>query len=779
MPQIVAVEVATNTTSQWTFHKFHGRIIRDPQHALSSQRIEPPKGEPTRWSTLEVEPGIWVQAVEWGDYIFVHPSAVPNPQHWTRDDAFCWTFPWTLKRMPMCEPFFQAQRTGQGHTMNVLHPPSGRRLYGRETKELTSDLSQWTSELDRDKTKDDGPYIYVPLTISYPGAEDVQVTFRYSLPNFGEARIVKDQNGHNPKVVCDVQIAGFTYRKEKAIKVADEESPLGGLNLILAHLQNSKVTDSPDEWWEAFFQVFAKFLPEFAQDLVGLKSTLNKKDILPTIERLQKETPLDWKFFQWLQSSGTWNKRKNNSLLATFLQKVGTDYDATLAALKGARQKAPHLDDVSKKTYPGYSYSFYNASRYSWDNLRRALCSELPGVREIIQEQEAKNDWRKAQDNLSKADGLGVTASEFPLLRTSLEQGNIPFGVFNQPQGAPINREFPLWEQALTRKGWSEVISEISKDAARRGTYERNITSYLSFLFRIEKYLERHTGRKWSAMPKYVQSQWELEMDDPQNENGTATKRSAFTPTVDNEKSIVTVPYVAVSVTGVRTQWCYARHYHIFEEGFLDTISDGIVIRDLEPKLNGRDDYGLCFYTLTGTETARGYPTFLIIFERLQGEKSKKVKGGTRVHFHRVRPQRSKDGVLTPACQLVEATYQYMAGNIPASEIAAQQGDMIYIKHPNDPLKAGAKVADPQHASKIMFESHEMVSDIPLVKLSLYKSTAASPSNRLGFINAQGGMSVLHPEHENIQNLPAGWYEIRRCRSWEANPKAIWSYTVD
>lgn len=41
---------------------------------------------------------------------------------------------------------------------------------------------------------------------------------------------------------------------------------------------------------------------------------------------------------------------------------------------------------------------------------------------------------------------------------------------------------------------------------------------------------------------------------------------------------------------------------------------------ELELKLNGRDDYGLMFYTLTGTSTATGYPTFLIIFERLEND---------------------------------------------------------------------------------------------------------------------------------------------------------------
>jgi hypothetical protein len=197
-------------------------------------------------------------------------------------------------------------------------------------------------------------------------------------------------------------------------------------------------------------------------------------------------------------------------------------------------------------------------------------------------------------------------------------------------------------------------------------------------------------------------------------------------------------------------------------------VSGGIILNDLEKTLNGRDDYGLCYYTLTGTVTARGYPTFLVIFERLPNL--------TRVHFHRVRPQRSKDGVPTPGCKLVEACYQYMAGNIPAADIKAQQGDMIFIQHPDDPIAAGAKVGTPEVSTGLTFESHHMYSKS---NLTLYRSTAKTPANRLGFLYAPGGLDVDHPEHENLRDLPGGWYEIRRCRSWEASPSGIWSLTID
>lgn len=409
---------------------------------------------------------------------------------------------------------------------------------------------------------------------------------------------------------------------------------------------------------------------------------------------------------------------------------------------------------------------------------------------EKVQEIESKKDYRKAESLANQATLVGIIAERYPRLNKAVEAGNIPIGVFSQPgkDGQPVNREFALWERALGQKGWPEVIYQVAQNASGRTTYERDITPWLSALFKWPAFLDKHTqGRKkWRGIPKFVQSSWELEMANEGNdENGkqkTQKQRSAFTPWVDNDERTLTIPYVAVSVSGGRTQWCYSKHYHLFQEGFTDPESGGIVIRDFEEKLNGRDDYGLCYFTLTGTVTARGYPTFLIIFERRQrySEPNRNGEVHTHVHFHRVRPNRSKNGVQTPACELVEACYQYMAGNVPAETVTGQQGDLIFLEHKGDPLAQKAKVADnPQSAPVMDFESHRFMSDNPEVPLSMHLSTAKSPGNRLGFLHAPAGLTVRHPEHEDIENLKEGWYEIRRCKSYENNPVGIWSMFHD
>jgi hypothetical protein len=189
-----------------------------------------------------------------------------------------------------------------------------------------------------------------------------------------------------------------------------------------------------------------------------------------------------------------------------------------------------------------------------------------------------------------------------------------------------------------------------------------------------------------------------------------------------------------------------------------------IAVNELELKLNGRDDYGLMYYTLTGTPRNTGYPAFLIIMERR--------KSGTHVHFHRVHPCRSKDGKPTPACRLVEECYRYMAGNVRAEEIYAQQGDIIFLK-----TEQTVQIPDDAKAVK-EFESHAFkpLEDKPIL---LIPNETKSIKNRLGFIYSEGVFMVDHPEHEPIKGIPAGMYEVRRCKSWEANPKAVWVLTID
>ena len=607
--------------------------------------------------------------------------------------------------------------------------------------------------------------LYMEARVTTPDGVTTQVELPLPVPRTGKVQV------RGSKILVSGTCMGTPYEFEESFASPaplprntedypyyKEEAPL---KMLQRHLEGSEIEGGKDVMW-------AVFLEHVHQDatvpLDGLKTFYKQKAIAPNLKRLEKEQPVAWTFFRYLHGKKTMAGVRNNQLLGVFLKSVGEDYDKLLKGLQDVMLDPPFKQE-------GYVED-------PLETFCREACQKLPGALEKVEALAAQKDFRKQKTAAGQADGLGATTEKAPLLRAAIEKGDIPIGIFHQPgkDGQPINREFDLWEKALAQKGWLPVLSEIAQDASRRTTYERDITPYLMFMFRICKYLDRHAplGRKktWKAMPKFVKSQWDLEMDDDNDENGTVKRRSAFTPVADNEAGVIEVPYVAVCVTGVSSQWCYSRHFYIFEEGFTDPESGGMVTRDVEPKLNGRDDYGLCYYTLTGTSTARGYPTFLIIFE-------KRGKGRPFVHFHRVRPCRSAKGVITPACDLVEACYQYMAGNIPASDIHDQQGDLIFIAQDHDPIKAKAKVEDPKQSPVLVFESHSFQSLDPESDLSLFLSTAKTPKNRLGYVYAPKGMVVNHPEHDNLEPMPSGWYEVRRCKSWEANPKAIWSLTID
>lgn len=590
------------------------------------------------------------------------------------------------------------------------------------------------------------PYLYCTTIYTAPDGSTFEREEKYKIPRSGVVTVLWDGT-----VKTEVDFHGYKHTWSETL----------GMKTLHYHLKNSTCPQGYARWWQVWFSTH----PQQFDDK-GLKAVYKQKSKQAFWEALKGDA-LAYNLFITLTDGATQDKTSNNKLLKAAIEHHGW-------TAEGAAKFVKELHGLMAAPEPaGWHYNNGNAI------AGRAYCLRLKGAGEAVRAAEAKQDHRKAKTAGNAADTLGITDAQYPKLRAAIEAGQIPTSVFNNPGGQPVNREFPLWEQALSQKGWADTVYEIAQSASTRSTYEKDITPYLNFcLNKLPAYLQRCTpkGKKWKCLPKFVKSQWELEMDEAVE--GTVKRRSAFTPTVDNEGRVVTVPYVAVCVSGVRTQWCYAQQYHVFEKGMTDPISGGIVLNDYEGALNGRDDYGLMYYTLTGTVTARGYPTFLIIFERLVST------GKTRVHFHRCHPKRKDKGQYRPACQLVEATYQYMAGNIPAGEIEAQQGDMIYIKMDHDPIAAKAKVGTPTKGVGMAFESHNHIckaqSNGAAVNVELYPSEAKTPKNRLGFLKVPaGGIKVAHPEHDDIDHLSEGWYDVRRCRSWEANPRAIWSLTID
>lgn len=656
------------------------------------------------------------------------------------------------------EPFVSVEVVGEAYTKKVevadrsWHFGRG----GNTTKTEVATYgggSQWDGSRHVDVPGI--PYQHLKVRVAMlDGTGEVEVEFRFERPEAG--KLVPRSGRPQADVALEFYGTKLTWTIDLATYPA--------FHRALTRYEFPEGRDALWAWWLA-----VRGVDPAKRDLAGVKAVEFRKDIRPNVERLEKEEPLLWKFFAWLHDGKTREKTSNNKLLVAMLEKVGTSYDDLRAEVRRALDTVQDTEVVSE-------YSLTE----NLGELSRNVCLGLVGAGDKVAEGKAKAQWQYAKGAKAQALVLGVDEARHPLLMARLEAGDISLNLFHEAgqEDNLINVEFDLWERSLARDGWADTLVEIAGNASARTTYSKRVTSYLAFLFRIERYLDRHApradGSRWKAMPRFVQSQWELEMDEP-TEEGTSKKRSAFTPVADNDAGTITVPYVAMSVSGVRTTWCYSETYFVAEEGAEDPVFEagGVYENELAEKLNGRDDYGLCFFTLTGTDRNTGYPTFLVIFERT-------TRHGTRVHFHRVHPSRKRgpNGTETPPNRLVEECYRYMAGNIRAEQILHQQGDILLLSATGP----GKSVDDAKGVLVRGFENHAFVArevDGIASPVRLVRSQAKGRDNLLGWLHAPTGMRMPHPEHEPVEGIAPGWYEVRRCKSWEANPTSVWTLNID
>lgn len=610
----------------------------------------------------------------------------------------------------------------------------------------------WHHQVQLDSYLDCGshiPYHYMKVRVKYD-EETLEGEIRFPFPAKGTITDFDSQRAH-----ITTEFFGVKHSYTKDVR---------DFNSMFRIMRQHTPVLPADQCWLDWFK-HQKISWE-NRPTGSVKSLENHKEIKPNLDRLIKEEPFLARMFAFLHNEKTYEKVSNNKLLAAFLEHSGRDYDKLRAALR--------------KVWDNQITPSHSSWRSGPDG--RNICLMLDGASEKVEDAKAKSQWQYAKSAKAKAETLGVDPQRHPILQSKLEDGSISFALFHEPgqEDNLVNTEFDLIERAFQRKGWMDTLVKIMASASGRTTYSKRVTSYIAFLFKIERYLDKHaprpkSGKKavgWKAMPKFVSSQWELEMDEATTE-GTTKRRSAFTPIADNDTGVITVPYVAMSVSGVRTTWCYAERYFVAEEGAEDPFFSlgGVYESDLAEKLNGRDDYGLCSFSLTGTQQNTGYPTFLIIFERT-------TEHGTRVHFHRVHPSRKRgpNGSATPPSRLIAECYRYMAGNVRAEEIAHQQGDLLLIKAtgPGKSKETGTPVYGFENHS---FEGLELGGHKEPVLL--VQNTSKSAGNLLGWLHARTGMRMPHPEHEPVEGIEPGWYELRRCKSWEANPKSVWVLNID
>jgi hypothetical protein len=548
-------------------------------------------------------------------------------------------------------------------------------------------------------------------------------------------------NGTSPITNAE-QIIKASYKGRYSYQDAEEK--ILALN-VPSHLNSWFFGDTKGNSVENFFKGYFTATPiEEDPPLAGVKKTWEK--MRPFLADLRVKHPIH---YLTLRSMCIASNKSVDTV------KVSSVFNESFANVTSAQdiydcvQKAVEFATADENQDNGW----YEYRKYDWKELVKGLGSYKEKRKQAIQ----SNSSRAFAKLMEDYDFLQLDEAAYPLTTTAIKEGKVPVSTFfrRSEQYFLLNDNWKLWEEMLAK--YPEEASELANEVKGRTTYEKDLMSYFQFvLHTLPKYLEKHTGYKWECKPKLVTSESELEPPE-EGSNGVAKKRSALTPIVDNEARTVEVPYASLAIAGRQTTYCYSHDYHVLTEGF--SFNGNAVTNELEVKLNGRDDYGLMFYTLTGSAQGRGYPTFLIIFERL------KQKGKTRVHFHRVHPSRSKSGDYNPIHNWIKVCYNYMAGNVNKNNIKAQQGDLFFVLQDNPPEFAEFEVNS--------CDGHTFDE---AVKFAEYDK--AAKTNILGYVKLDKDLWLRHQEHDDVK-VPAGVYAIHQCRSWEANPKGVWSLRID
>ena len=468
------------------------------------------------------------------------------------------------------------------------------------------------------------------------------------------------------------------------------------------------------------------------QALKGIQKTWKKINGL--LEGLSKADPRGYVAFCHLASMATKtiDRVRVSVVFNTALQDV-TTVEEFVAAIK------PLADAIG-------------TNEYSWFEDGLKAMPQYVSKRKTILKSQTKRAHSKLMQDM---EFIEIDEKIFPLTSAAVSSGQIPLSTFfsKKEQYFLFNNNWALWEKMLEL--YPDITISLAKEVSTRTTYEKDLMSYFyNVLYDLPEYLEKNTGHKWTGIPKLLNDSSAL--DSSSMAEGVTKERSAMTPIVDNDNHTVTVPFVSVYMPGRFGVYCYAHQYNVLRRGVMHEGS--VVLKDIEEKLNGKDDYGLMFYTLIGTSKGNGYPAFLIIFERLHS--------GTRVHIHRVNPCRSKDGDKLAIHDWTKNCYNWMAGNVRCDRIKTSQGDLMFVLIEDEVNRTIDKTVN-------NFDSHTFDKDI-----AFCTDVPKSQKNLLGYCQLQSDTWLRHPEHED-RLLEMGAYEIRQARSYENNPAGNWSLTID
>jgi hypothetical protein len=581
-----------------------------------------------------------------------------------------------------------------------------------------------------------------------------------------------DRHSHNSEGVCNANVVvEIQFNGQDCLLAVPFEFAEYAFGLQITEDLNLRLNNGQEGPFSGYFSENFAFTLETLTSmcqLIGMNHQNSKVFLKHAFAKNMSELPLDGIRKTYLKLVPIMNEVLDDNPIAicayrSFISyskksvdgvKISSIFNEVFEKVSDKKQFVDALKifyKFDKSTSPsGFSGSFYT------------FCEKLKNLdifkvrRKAVIKSQAGRAMTKIMDD---ADSLTIDKKKHKLTWAQIESGNLPLGTFfkKSEQYYILNDNWDLWEE-MFKRGYGEQAIELANEVKGRTTYEKDLMSYFYFvLYSLPKYLKKHTGQKWTCVPKLVSSSEELEP--PKEEGGISRSRSALTPVADNETHTVVVPYASLAIYGGRgTTYCYSHDYHVLHDGL--SFEGCAVSKEVEEKLNGRDDYGLMFYTLTGSAQGRGYPTFLIIFERRESHND------TRVHFHRSHPSRSKDGDCNPIHNWIRTNFNWIMGNVNAKLLKAQQGDLYFVDASDQKnLSFSHKVNK--------YDNHCFEEAVDFAE---YLKSAKS--NILGYVKLEKDTWLTHNEHDNVL-IPTGIYAIHQCRSWEANPKGVWSLRID
>ena len=107
-----------------------------------------------------------------------------------------------------------------------------------------------------------------------------------------------------------------------------------------------------------------------------------------------------------------------------------------------------------------------------------------------------------------------------------------------------------------------------------------------------------------------------------------------------------------------------------------------------------------------------------------------------------------------------------MIGNVNFDKIKVQQGDLAFVEIDEFDYKGIFTEVN-------AYDNHKFARPVKYVEY-----TKKDRQNILGYFVIEQDTELIHSEHMN-RHVPKGYYELRQCKSWEANPKGIWSLRID